>query len=79
MGSRIALLHLDDAAVGCILFLDELFQLFIDYLSFETSEGLMTGAALKRAGEAVWVHSVPKFKQLKPIFMAQGRLLTCTG
>lgn len=58
---------------------DELFQLFIDYLSFETSEGLMTGAALKRAGEAVWVHSVPKFKQLKPIFMAQGRLLTCTG
>lgn len=58
---------------------DELFQLFIDYLSFETSEGLMTGAALKRAGEAVWVHSVPKFKQLKPIFMAQGRLLICTG
>mgnify|MGYP002601198292 CR=1 FL=1 len=58
---------------------DELFRLFIDYLSFETSEGLMTGAALKRAGEAVWVHSVPKFKQLKPIFMAQGRLLICTG
>ena len=54
---------------------EELFRLFIDYLSFETSEGLMTGAALKRAGEAVWVHSVPKFKQLKPIFMAQGRLL----
>ena len=27
MGSRIALFHLDDAAVGCILFLDELFQL----------------------------------------------------
>lgn len=58
---------------------EELFRLFIDYLSFETSEGLMTGAALKRASEAVWVHSVPKFKQLKPIFMAQGRLLICTG
>lgn len=58
---------------------EELFRLFIDYLSFETSEGIMTGAALKRAGEAVWVHSVPKFKQLKPIFMAQGRLLICTG
>ena len=58
---------------------EELFRLFIDYLSFETSEGVMTGAALKRAGEAVWVHSVPKFKQLKPIFMAQGRLLICTG
>lgn len=58
---------------------EELFWLFIDYLSFETSEGVITGAALKRAGEAVWVHSVPKFKQLKPIFMAQGRLLICTG
>ena len=58
---------------------DELFRLFIDYLSFETSEGIMTGAALKRAGEATWVHSVPKFKQLRPIFMAQGRLLICTG
>ena len=58
---------------------DELFRLFIDYLSFETSEGIMTGAALKRAGEATWVHSVPKLKQLRPIFMAQGRLLICTG
>ncbi len=58
---------------------EELFRLFIDYLTFETSEGYMTGAALKRAGEAVWIHSVPKFKQLRPIFAAQGRLLICTG
>lgn len=57
----------------------ELFRLFIDYLPFETSEGIMTGGALKRAGEAFWVNSVPKFKQLKPIFMAQGQLLICTG
>lgn len=58
---------------------DELFRLFIDYLSFETSEGRMTGAALKKAGAAAWVSSVPKFQQLKPIFMARGRLLICTG
>ena len=58
---------------------EELFRLFIDYLSFETSEGRMTGAALKRAGEAVWVNNIQKFKQLRPIFMAQGRLLICTG
>ena len=57
----------------------ELFDLFIDYLPFETSEGVVTGGALKRAGEAFWVDSVPRFKQLKPIFMAQGRLLICTG
>lgn len=56
-----------------------LFRLFIDYLPFETSEGVMTGVALKKAGEGAWVSSVPKFKQLKPIFLAQGKLLLCTG
>ena len=58
---------------------DNLFRLFIDYLSFETSEGTLTGAMLKRADEAAWVGSVPRFKQLKPLFMAQGKLLICTG
>lgn len=58
---------------------DELFRIFIDYLSFETSEGLMTGAALKKAEGGVWVQSVPRFRQLKPLFLAQGRLLICTG
>lgn len=58
---------------------ENLFRLFIDYLPFETSEGAMTGGALKRAGEAVWVGTVLRFQQLRPIFMAQGRLLICTG
>lgn len=58
---------------------DGLFRLFIDYLPFETSEGTLNGAALKKAREALWVSSVPKFQQLRPIFMAQGRLLICTG
>ncbi len=58
---------------------DKLFNLFIDYLPFETSEGTLSGAALKKYSEAAWVSCVPRFKQLKPIFMAQGRLLICTG
>ena len=58
---------------------DELFRLFIDYLPFETSEGRLTGRTLKKAGEAVCVESVPRFQQLKPVFLAQGRLLICTG
>lgn len=58
---------------------DTLFALFIDYLPFETSEGTFTGAMLKKVKGATWVHSVSRFKQLKPIFMAQGTLLICTG
>lgn len=58
---------------------DTLFALFIDYLPFETSEGTFTGAMLKKVKEATWVSSVSRFKQLKPIFMAQGKLLICTG
>lgn len=58
---------------------DKLFDLFIDYLPFETSEGTLSGAALKKYNEAAWVSSVSKFKQLKPVFMSQGRLLICTG
>lgn len=69
----------DQAIKSLAVWDDDLFHLFIDYLSFETSEGTMTGAALKRAGQAAWVSSVFKFKQLKPIFMSVGRLLICTG
>jgi len=58
---------------------DDMFGLFIDYLQFETSEGLLTGAVLKQCGEAAWVSSVQRFNQLKPLFMAQGKLLICTG
>jgi len=58
---------------------DRLFGLFIDYLPFETSEGTRTGLYLKHAGEAEWISSIPRFKQLRPLFMAQGRLLICTG
>ena len=58
---------------------DDLFRLFIDYLPFVTSDGQRTGAQLKKAKNAVWISSVTKFQQLKPIFMAQGQLLICTG
>lgn len=58
---------------------DELFRLLIDYLPFTTSEGEMTGAALKKAGQAVIINDLAKFKQLKPIFVAQEKLLICTA
>lgn len=58
---------------------DRMFHLFIDYLPFETSEGNYTGSFLKHAGEVEWVNSVPRFQQLKPLFIAQGKLLICAG
>ncbi|MDF2938820.1 MAG: hypothetical protein K0Q90_4193 [Paenibacillaceae bacterium] len=58
---------------------DELFGLFIDYLPFETSEGRMSGAVLKESAGADYAASLEKFRQLKPIFMAQGRLLVNAG
>ncbi|MEZ3423137.1 MAG: HSP90 family protein [Lachnospiraceae bacterium] len=58
---------------------DRLFHLFIDYLPFETSEGTYTGELLKKVGEADWIGSVSRFNQLRPLYMAQGRLLICAG
>lgn len=58
---------------------DKLFHLFIDYLPFATSQGELTGAALKEAGEVAYVASVDKFRQLRPVFLAQDRLLVCAG
>ncbi len=58
---------------------DEIFRLFIDYLPFVTSEGEMTGSAIKRFGEAFYVEDISRFQQLKPVFNAQSKLLICTG
>lgn len=68
-----------EAIKSMVVWDDRLFHLFIDYLSFETSEGSCTGSFLKHAGEAEWISSVPRFQQLKPLYMARGRLLICTG
>lgn len=58
---------------------NEMFHIFIDYLPFETSEGTKTGAALRKAKEITYVSSIERFRQLRPIFLAQGRLLVCSG
>lgn len=58
---------------------DEMFELFIDHLFFETSEGQMSGAQLCRAKAAMYVPEVARFKQLSSLFVAQNKLLVCTG
>lgn len=56
---------------------DELFTLFINYLTFETSEGRLNGDVLRQKGEASYISTLEKYHQLKPIFMASGELLVC--
>lgn len=68
-----------EAIKGMAAWDDEMFDLFIDFLSFETSEGTMTGAALCQTRGAMYVLDVARFKQLSPLFVAQNRLLICTG
>ncbi len=58
---------------------NDMFHVFIDYLPFETSEGTKTGAGLRNAREITYVSSIERFRQLRPIFLAQERLLVCTG
>lgn len=58
---------------------EEMLGLFFDYLSFETNDGMMTGADLKKIQEVRYVYSMERFKQLKSIFLAKGKILICAG
>ncbi len=58
---------------------DELFQIFSDYLTFETSIGRVTGEYIKNLQSGVWVESVQEFNQLKSLFKAQEQILICGG
>lgn len=59
---------------------DELFNIFIDYLEFETTTGIMTGSKLKNLKEPfTFSFYTDKFKQYSPIFSAQNNLLVNAG
>lgn len=59
---------------------DELFGIFIDYLEFETTRGIMSGSDLKDIDEPfIYTFDVDKFKQYSPIFTAQEKLLVNAG
>lgn len=59
---------------------DELFKIFFDYLSFETTKGEMSGFELRtQIGTVVYTYEVDKFKQMSQVFTAQNRLLINVG
>lgn len=76
--SKIVSIH-QQAVKSLAVWDKELFLLFIDYLQFETSEGQMSGKELKEMKKVSYADNIEKFKQLSPIFRAQGKLLVCGG
>lgn len=59
---------------------NELFNIFIDYLEFETTSGIMTGSQIRDFDEPFTVaFQIDKFKQYSPIFSAQNNLLVNAG
>lgn len=59
---------------------DELFEIFFDYLTFETTKGDMTGREIKNYNQiVVYTYDIDKFKQMSQIFTAQNKLLLNSG
>lgn len=54
---------------------DELFDIFIDELEFETTRGSMTGRELCMANETLLCSEMSEYRHLSQIFAAQGKLL----
>lgn len=58
---------------------DELFQLFINELEFETTRGRMTGYDLRMSKEQLLYCNMKEYQQLSQVFVAQGKLLINAG
>lgn len=58
---------------------DELYELFVDELDFETTKGKLTGLDLRMLKEPLLYCSLNEYRQLSQIFVAQGRLLINAG
>lgn len=58
---------------------DELFQLFIDELTFETTRGNLTGRELRMTKEPLLYCGMKEYRQLSQVFVAQNHLLIDTG
>ncbi|MCI7350082.1 MAG: HSP90 family protein [Ruminococcus sp.] len=59
---------------------DELFNVFMPHLTFETSLGEMTGSEIRSfSGRISYTPELDRFRQLSSIFRAQGELLVNAG
>lgn len=58
---------------------DELYQLFIDELTFETTRGTLTGLELRMTKEPLLYCGMKEYRQLSQVFVAQNHLLLNTG
>lgn len=58
---------------------DELFKLFIDNLTFETTKGALSGLELRMTKEPLLYCGMNEYRQISQVFVAQGRLLINCG
>lgn len=58
---------------------DELYQIFIEYLEFVTTRGVMTGRDLCYSNEPLLYCGMDEYRQLSQMFFAQGKLLINAG
>lgn len=75
-----AFLNVHDTAVRSMAVADdELFDIFIDELEFETTRGSMSGRELRLANETLLCCEMTEYRHLSQVFSAQGKLLINVG
>jgi len=75
------ILNIHNAAIKAICVTDdELYKLFIPFLRFQTTMGIITGQDIVRYGSTVYyTATVNRYKQISPFFISQMRLLLNAG
>lgn len=74
------IVHIHFQAFKTIAVWDEdMFRLIFPYLPFQSNKGEITGEKLLKTGGFPYVADLNKFRQLKSVFLSQGKILLCAG
>jgi len=58
---------------------NDMFRLIFPYLPFESNKGEITGGKLLKTNGFFYAADLDRFRQLKSIFLSQGKILVCAG
>ena len=76
--SRIVRVHFQ-AFKNIAVWNNDMFRLIFPYLPFESNKGEITGEGLLRTGGFSYEADLDRYRQLKSIFLSQGKILVCAG